>query len=217
MKSFIRSAVASLFLSSALAAAASPVTVAFNGTVDATALGGSAASLVRLTYTFDTTLANGSGASPTIGSYGPISATLDFLGLSIALALDSGITIFNDAGPSPALDEYDVRGRAASVVIGGTTYSDFIFAFTLDDLDHTMFSSTALPGDLSFVPAADRFRTFFDSRSPVGGSHVSGNSNGAASEISLAIVNPTAVPEPGTTALVALALGAAAVVTRRRR
>ena len=124
-----------------------PVTMVFTSAVAEAPAGPGTVPLsgeVRLTYSFDSTLAMGSGPVPTspgLASYGPIAATLDFRGTSIALVSGNGITIYQ------LPHAYIVGGRAQDVTIDGSPYANLSFSFALFDSDNQVFSQLALPLD----------------------------------------------------------------------
>ena len=153
-------------------ASAVPITMIFSSGVSEAPTGPGSAWLsgpVRLTYTFDSDLPNGSGPppmTPGLASYGPISATLDFRGTSFALPLHSGITI------SQLPHVYILNARAQNVTIDGTLFANLSFSFALFDNENQVFNSLALPLDTAFVSAIDRFQVSLvaDGRMATGGS-----------------------------------------------
>jgi hypothetical protein len=191
-----------------------PVTLVFEGTVDATRFGLSSATSFEFMYAYDTGLEIGSGPVPTTsasGSYGPISATVRLGTDAFALTSDTGIAIFNNAGV-PQTDNYIVRGLGSSARIGTATYTDVLARVVLTDLDAEVFSSTTLPTTLDFLSGIDQLTIQLTGISSSNRLVLAAHST--QSFTLRQVVTP--VPEPSTAALVLLGLATINVLYRRR-
>ena len=146
-----------LALAMPAAARAESVTFRYEST---TALANGTSVPVVAVFTFDTTLANGtgsSGTSPTHGSYGPWAGTLTVGGESVALT-GGTIEVFNNAGTTFVEDGYDVRWqRGPETTSTGTLQGGQLcfFRVVLVDTHATMLSTTALPTNANFATGAD--------------------------------------------------------------
>lgn len=147
------------------AAATTPISFQFTTYVDATAVGGSASTPMRVIYQFNPDLAPGSGGSgsgDTFASYGPLEKIIFEVGNEcVAMAgAGTGIDVFNDAGTTIVEDSYNVQARNAAVA-GKTMFGlNFEHArFLLVDEQMTMFSDTSLPTSPKFAQAADYQQT----------------------------------------------------------
>lgn len=199
---------------------ASPVIFQFNTTVDATELGGGSATPLLVTYTFDSTLPDGSGPTgpvdSTCGSYGPLFMQIQ-LGNEIVTASGGGISVFDNAGTSIVEDSYDVRPD--DYMFSGQLLGRDInfFRLLIVDSDRTMFSSTTLPLMPGFATAGDYQQTEFDFAD---GSYLAVEEFPDTPLDQRMPFTLTIVPEPSTFTL--LALGGLTVYgrlldTRRRR
>jgi hypothetical protein len=140
-------------------AASNLVSFEFTTHVDATSVGGSDMTPLRIIYQFDPALAPGTGGtetSETNASYGPAAAIILELGTECAGTRGGGteLGVFNDAGPIE--DSYDVRAEG-SAVAGKTLFGEtlYFFRILLVDSDATMFSDTTLPLTTTFAQEAD--------------------------------------------------------------
>jgi autotransporter-associated beta strand protein len=154
-------------------AGAAPVTFTYRSTTDASAEGGPVNDPVTLTYTIDSTLANGTGdlaIDSQHGSYGPWNGTLTVGNQTVKLT-GGTIDTWNDiaipygAGSGPMEDGYDIQWDSgyASTFFGGSS-SGKLFGHALDffrilivDDNATMLSSNALPTNASFAPQVNYY------------------------------------------------------------
>jgi len=144
-----------------------PVTFVYDSTTDASAAGGPVSEPVSVVFTFDSSLANGTGdfgIDSQHGSYGPWSGTLT-LGTQTVDLNGGTIDLWNNITVgSQTSDGYDFRWdgtgpSSPSITSTGTLFGqqlDF-FRILIVDNSATMFSSNALPTNPSFAPHANYF------------------------------------------------------------
>jgi hypothetical protein len=213
-------------------ALAAPVTFLYQTTIDATAIGGSATEALSLEYTFDTTLANGTGPFGTnsaTGSYGPLTATLtlgsESVGITQGGPASTGITVINNGGTTFVADNYGVRGGSTSNfagTLGGANVK--FFQFSLIDDDATMFSDTSLPDTLGFLSGVDRLQVSLDLDTDNNGtadlhqgySEFNNTPPENLTPFTVTVVADTQVPEPAAAALFGLGLIGLRALRRRR-
>lgn len=154
-------------------AATTLVSFQFTTYVDATAVGGSPTTPLRITYQFDPALAPGSGgfgAGDNFASYGPLESMILEVGTECVAVRGDGtdITVFDDAGTTIVEDSYVVSAGEASLagrtLFGGPLES---FRILLADNERTMFSDTSLPTSNAFAEVADYQQTSVALRNPV--------------------------------------------------
>lgn len=143
------------------AAATTPISFQFTTYVDATAVGGSASTPMRVIYQFNADLAPGSGGSGSgdaFASYGPLEKIIFEVGNECVAMAGAGteIDVFNDAGTTVVEDSYVVSADGTAVA-GKTMFGQNLeFArIHLADEQRTMFSDTSLPTSPKFAEAAD--------------------------------------------------------------
>jgi hypothetical protein len=145
----------------AQAVTAGPVTFQFRTLLDASPVGGSAVTPLRIIYQYDPGLSPGSGPFGSSGdgtyeSYGPLNKMIVELGDQCVAVSGNGTstTVFNNAGGTE--DSFDIRADGAAVD-GKTLYKRSIrfMGFLLVDGGGTMLNSTALPTSPVFVEESD--------------------------------------------------------------
>lgn len=153
-------------------AATTLVSFQFTTYVDATAVGGSPTTPLRITYQFDPALAPGSGgfgAGDNFASYGPLESMILEVGTECVAVRGDGtdITVFDDAGTTFVEDSYVVSAGGASLagrtLFGGPLES---FRILLADNERTMFSDTSLPTSNAFAEVADYQQTSVELTDP---------------------------------------------------
>jgi hypothetical protein len=211
----------------AVPATAAPVTFLYQSTIDTTAIGGAPGTAISLQYTFESTLANGSGLgsiSANEGTYGPFAGVLTIGGEQVSVGpAGTSIDVRNDVlGKSPIgvvpQDRYIVFGNGAAAFTGtiaGLRVTSF--GFSLDDNDGIMFTDTSLPVSPGFALAADTQtlsvsleQTGVD-RPPLFGL---GGRIGDTTPFSLTLADQ--VPEPAGITLLGIGLAGFGLLRRRR-
>ena len=208
-------------------AQAAAVTYYFGGKLDTVPGGPSFAIGDAFTgsFTFESTSVNLGGQLPSIGNYSDGSSAIEANVNGYFFSSDStsacvstcvGIRLFNDTPPAVFGDIFTASnalfGTTDAAVTGPNLdgLSPSTLVFQLAESSGTVFSSIALPSNLplsSFDVA--RFAIRFIDTARSGGSFVASGP--------VAYLSTTApVPEASTTAMLALGLGALAVVRRRK-
>ncbi|WP_309820561.1 hypothetical protein [Pseudarthrobacter sulfonivorans] len=154
------------------AAATTPISFQFTTVVDATAVGGSSSTPMRVIYQFNPDLAPGSGLSGSgenFASYGPLEKIIFEVGSQCVALAGAGtdITVFDNAGTTFVEDSYNVRASDAAVA-GKTVFglNLELARFLLVDNQATMFSDTSLPTSPEFADAADFQQSALQLRNP---------------------------------------------------
>jgi hypothetical protein len=159
--SLLALAILSLGLSAPAHADGASLTFVYESSIDTTPVGGGPGTPLRIFYTFDTSLAPGSGSfgtSETLASYGPLDRMIVMVGDQCVALSGAGteITVFNNAGTTSVEDSYDVRAFGPATA-GKTLFGlNLRFArFLLVDSEATMFTDTSLPTTPTFGGAAE--------------------------------------------------------------
>lgn len=150
------------------APAATVTSFVFKTTVDASSVGGSSTTPLRITVQFSPDLAPGSGpfgssGDGTFESYGPLNHyIIEVAGQCAGMSgAGTGATVFNNAGPNE--DSFDARADGQALA-GKTLFGRTIrlTRFLLVDSSGTMFDSTALPTSAAFADASDFQQTLVE-------------------------------------------------------
>lgn len=138
------------------AIAQSLLTFQFATTMDTTPYGGTPDTPLRVIYTFDPALPDGSGPGGW-GTYGPLTIMQIQLGNQIVWGSGGGISVFNNS----------VTGSDSCEVLADTVVGQLFgrelshFRFVLVDQEQAMFNDTSLPLSPGFAALADFQQTEF--------------------------------------------------------
>ena len=211
MKRFAKNLVlATLMVAAVLLVIATPthatlVTMDFSGTVDLTGAGGATSNTFSGSVTWDTA-AVPVATSPGLAQYTstPTAQTFTFNSTDVsAFISDVDIFVGDNYDSGVVLDFFDFAFSFFSGVVVSTfpTFPNIYLQIFSGDLQGptSMFSSTALPGNLDFLGSVSNSRTGFFT--------TGGTASGVDAYGSLTATAPTAtVPEPATLALFGLGL-----------
>lgn len=189
---------------------AKPIAFKYESTTDATNVGGSSTAPVSLIFTFDSDLANETGANNLalgIGSYGPWSGILK-VGSEVAEFTGGTIDVYNNqgfeqAGSGREPHPYDLY----LLQWNGTSSGDFFgsnlsfLQLALTDYGLNMLSSAELPTDPSFATENVLIRDRFGTHNGEFGVYPLPISK------SFTLTSVPAIPEPETYAMLLAGLG----------
>lgn len=169
------------------------------------------------TITYESTTADSSPTDPNRGYYytsPALAVTINGLSFSIASGGNSSVVVINDLSGTDNFFFSASPGGSATTGSSINGYAPVAFLLLMDDYTGSAFSSDALPSselDLALFEVS-RFEFFLENR---GSLHPDVYVNGQLSYLSLTAPNATGIPEPGSLALLGLALAATLVVRRR--
>lgn len=170
------------------------------------------------TFTYESTTPDSSPADPNRGFYGPgpaFAVTVNGLPFSIAGGGSGSVAVYNDVFGDDTFSVSSGDSAATGSGINGYLPSVFVIHLNTTVITPSALSSDALPSselDLALFGFSS-FQIFFQNQDSL---RIDVNIDGLLSYLSLTDPNAaTSIPEPGTPALLCLALAATLLVRRQ--